>query len=321
MLEKVEKLIKQLSSFLTMKRIYITASLGLVIAFLVMFLMLPGKNIALLDPKGLIAEQQLDLLVFTTLLGLVVIIPVFVLLFVFAYKYRASNKKADYQPDKKDNVLLEIIWWGIPILIILLLSVVTWVTTHQLDPYKPIESSKEPVKVQVVAMQWNWLFIYPDHGVASVNELPMPVGAPVEFSITADAPMSAFWIPNLGSQTYAMNGMTAKLHLVADKPGVYPGMNTNINGEGYAKMRFKANAMSQAEFDAWVSRAAGSDNHLDWNEYTELSQPTKDIPPRYFMLHESDIYDRVIAKYMDHGGGNKSTDNQNSGHNHEGMGH
>lgn len=310
-----------MSSFLTMQRVIGMVTLVLVIATLIVTILLDGKNIAILNPKGVIADQQFSLIVFTTLLGLVVIIPVFVLLFSFAFKYREGNKNADYQPDHKDNSLLEFLWWGIPILIIVALSVVTWITTHNLDPYKKLESDKTPVKVQVIALQWKWLFIYPDHDVASVNELRIPVDTPIEFNITADAPMSAFWIPNLGSQIYAMNGMTSKLHLQASEIGEYPGYNTNINGEGYAKMRFKAIATSDEDFEQWVKDAAGSDSRLDWTAFQALAEPSKDNPVAYYMLYDATIYDRLIAKYMSHDTHEGKSGSGNGSMDHEGIYH
>lgn len=324
MIEKIENIIaklKKISSFLTMKRIAGIVILFLIIAGLIVTILLDGKNIATLNPKGVIADQQLDLIVFTTLLGMVVVIPVFILLFMMAFKYREGNKKAVYQPDQEGSSLLEFFWWGIPILIILVLSVVTWISTHNLDPHRKLESDKQTLKVQVVALQWKWLFIYPDREVASVNELRLPVDTPVEFNITADAPMSAFWIPNLGTQVYAMNGMTSKLHLQASETGEYPGYNTNINGEGYAKMRFKAVVTSEKEFDMWTKAAHSSDRHLDWSMYNTLAKQSTDNPVTYYMLHDTSVYDQLIAKYMEHGGHGVGETKKDETMNHEGMHH
>ncbi len=295
------------------------ALLVLAIGLLATTIISLNLNIDVLNPQGIVANKQKDLLLFTTMLGMVVIIPVFVMLFGFAYKYRASNTKAKHAPDEKDSWLFEVIWWGIPIIIVGILSVVTWFTTHDLDPYRKLDSNKTALKVQVVALQWKWLFIYPDHDVASVNELRIPAGRPVDFEITADAPMSTFWIPSLGSQVYAMNGMTSKLSLEAENPGTYRGTNTNISGEGYSKMDFNVIASSDDEFKQWAKNAAQSDRHLDWGQYEKLAAQSHDNPVAYYMLHEPQLQQRIIAKYMDHDAKHKETGEMKMSH--EGMSH
>ena len=303
----------------TMKKKIIFGLLVAIIVGLGGYLLLHDKDIAVLQPQGVIAEQQRDLLIFTLLLGLLVVVPVFVMLFVFAWKYRAQNpKKQKYTPEVEGNHIIEAVWWGIPIIIIGVLSVVTWFSTHQLDPYRAIESDKPPLKVQVVSLQWRWLFLYPEQQAATINELRLPVGRPVEFEITGDSPMSAFWVPALGSQTYAMNGMVSKLSLQASKPGVYHGSNTNISGEGYAGMRFKAIASSETEFAAWAQQAAASNDHLTWQRYEELAQPSKDATPRYFMLHDAELFNKIVAKYMTHGKQKTPTSGTIESDNHEG---
>lgn len=279
-----------------------------------------GGNVAVMNPKGVIAAQEKDLFMFTLGLSAVVVIPVFVMIGFFAWRYREDNHKAAYTPDEEGNKYLELIWWGIPIIIIGILSVVTWVSTHQLDPYKPIESDVKPLKVQVVALQWKWLFIYPEQHVASVNELVIPAGTPVNFEVSADAPMSAFWIPSLGGQIYAMNGMSSKLSLMADEPGRYYGTNTNINGEGYSKMNFEAWALdSRRDFDLWVKALVDLPTHstLDWDVYKEIAKPSKDNNVAYYHLHDVDLYNRVINKYMSHGKESSDSDSDKSHGGHE----
>ncbi len=319
--KKIEGRVDAALGLLTAKRIGIIAGTVLLVAAATMVVMLQGRSIAILDPKGVIASQQLSLITFTVLLGMVVVIPVFILLFVFAVRYRAANKKAKYEPEQHGSTLLELVWWGIPFAIILVLSVVTWMSSHQLDPYRQLESDKKPIRVQVVALQWKWLFLYPEQGIASVNELRIPEKTPVNFEVSADSPMSTFWIPELGSQIYAMNGMTTRLSLEASHSGEYRGTNTNISGEGYAEMNFKTIASSRTEFDQWVKNLQGSNNHLTWTAYEKLAKPSRKQPVMYYMLHESDIYDKIIAKYMDHGASNG--DSKESGTmehmNHEGM--
>lgn len=285
--------------------------------------LLHDKHIPVLMPSGEVGAKQRDLIVFTVLLAAVVVVPVFTLLAVFAMKYRADNKKAKYEPEWSESKTLEIIWWGIPILIIIVLSVVTWLTSHSLDPYRPIKSDKPALEVKVVALQWKWLFIYPEQGMATVNDLTIPVDRPVHFTLSADAPMSAFWIPDLGSQIYSMNAMSSQLNLIANKAGDYKGYNTNINGEGYAKMKFDVHAVRDAEFDAWVMKAHRGMS-LNDATYQELARASTPKGPSYYHLADPAIYEKVIMKYM-HGSSNEQPHSQDSGThdtmNHEHMDH
>ncbi len=257
-------------------------------------------NVAVLNPKGDIASQQRDLIVFAVMLIAIVVIPVFIMLAMFGWKYRENNKKqSKYTPNWDGNGLLETIWWGIPIIIISILGVVTWQTSHSLDPFKALDSAKKPLSVQVVALQWKWLFIYPEQRVASVNQLQIPTDTPIDFTITADSPMNSFWIPSLGSQVYAMSGMSTQLHLIANEAGDYKGSSANISGKGFADMAFTARAGSQADFDAWVNDAAQSKHGLDMTTYTELAQPSSVKEPAYYALKDSELYDKIVMKYMD----------------------
>ena len=259
---------------------------------------LQGYNIPVLMPEGVIADKQRNLIIFATLLGLLVVVPVFIMLFFVAVKYRESNTKAKYSPEWDSNRWIEGLWWGIPLVIIAVLGVVTWQSSHELDPYRPLDSERKPLNVQVVALQWKWLFIYPDQGIASVNALHMPANTPVNFELTADAPMNSFWIPSLGSQIYAMSGMTSKLHLEANNTGSYDGMSANISGEGFSKMRFKANAMSVADFNEWVAKTQDSHDGLDMTRYDTLADPGVEESPSYYVLKKGDLYDTIVMKYM-----------------------
>lgn len=250
------------------------------------------------EPAGWVALQQKNLLIFAAILCLIIVVPVFTMLLVFAWRYREGNNKAKYSPEWSKSNKLEMLWWGIPILIIIILGVVTWQTTHQLDPYKRIVSKNRTIDVQVVALQWKWLFIYPQYGVASVNELAMPVDYPVSFRLTADAPMSAFWVPRLGSQIYSMNSMASQLNLVANQAGVFDGYNTNINGEGYADMKFQVNALSKNDFDRWIKTSQRSTNMLTPESYEALVKPSKNIPTKRYMLMKNDLFDTIVMKYM-----------------------
>jgi cytochrome o ubiquinol oxidase subunit 2 len=260
------------------------------------------RDVAILDVAGPVAEQQRNILIFTSLLSLVVIVPVFVLTFYIVWKYREGNTKAKYHPDWDGNTKLEALWWGIPCLIILVLSVVTWKSSHDLDPYKPLASERAAVNVQVVALPWKWLFIYPDYDIASVNYLRVPEDTPVNFAITSDAPMNSFWIPELGGQVYAMSGMTTKLHLQADKQGSYNGVSANISGEGFAGMRFVAQATSQEDYETWIATMRQSDKTLSADSYKALAKPSTYDKPSYYVVDEPDLYDTIVNKYMGHGG-------------------
>ncbi len=265
------------------------------------FLVLGGMDFAILNPKGEIADKQKQLIIIATLLGMIVVVPVFIMLFFVAWRYREGNKKAKYMPDWQNNRIIEGLWWGIPTAIIIVLGVIAWQSSHDLDPYKPLDSEEKPVKIQVVALQWRWLFIYPDEGIASINELHIPIKKPINFEITADAPMNSFWIPKLGGQVYAMTGMSTKLHLEASEAGDYEGSSANISGEGFAGMRFMTKAVSEYDYHDWVKSAKRSNLHLDRGLYDELAKPSKDVIPQYYVLKDNALYDTIVMKYMDMG--------------------
>jgi cytochrome o ubiquinol oxidase subunit 2 len=224
----------------------------------------------LLNPKGTIALAEKNLLITAVGLMLIVIIPVFIMLFSFAWRYRASNTKAKYTPDWHSNVALEIIWWAVPIAIITILAVITWKSSHDLDPFKPIDSTVKPVIIEVVALDWKWLFIYPEEHIATVNYLKIPKDTPINFKITADAPMNAFWIPQLGSQVYAMPGMSAKLHLMATEVGTYKGVSSNFSGAGFSGMKFDTSVVSGEEYVKWVNTVRTVPASLTKREYAVL---------------------------------------------------
>jgi cytochrome o ubiquinol oxidase subunit II len=281
------------------KKLLITIAVALAISFIAAAAWYVSTlHIDLLDPKGIIALKQYNLLVFTTVLGFVVVVPVFIMAITIAWRYREGNTKAKYTPNVSTNRLAETIWWGIPVILIAILSVVTWISTHDLDPHKPLASNVKPVKVQVVALDWKWLFIYPEHDIASINHVQFPVDTPVNFEITADAPMNSFWIPQLGGQIYAMAGMTTKLHLNATEIGDYKGSSANISGEGFADMKFIARASTNADFDNWIKSAKQSNSPLTASSYAELVKKSKDVPVSYYSSSDDDLYDTIVMKYM-----------------------
>ena len=305
-----------------MKILGISALFFGTIGFIWLMIHLAGAP-AILDPKGPIASSQRDLLLTATGLMLLVVIPVFVLTAVISYRYRAGNTGASYAPNWDTNKKLEALWWGIPIALVGVLSVIAWVSAHDLDPYAKLNSSEKPVEVQVVALRWKWLFIYPEYDVASINELPVPTNTPINFTISSDAPMNSFWIPQLGGQIYAMNGMSTKLHLQADEPGDYAGVSANISGEGFSDMRFMVKARSKSEFMNDIMNAKSATKKLDMAMYDELQKDSVMETATYYQLEEPDLYDAVIAKYMSsmHSGMNKSEMNQDAVHNDDKMDH
>jgi cytochrome o ubiquinol oxidase subunit 2 len=255
-------------------------------------------SIDILNPKGVIAAKQYNLLVFTTILGFIVVVPVFIITIAIAWRYREGNTKAAYTPNASTNRLAETIWWGIPVVLIIILSIVTWISTYDLDPHKPLASNVKPLTVQVVALDWKWLFIYPEQNIATVNLVQFPVNTPVNFEITADAPMNSFWIPQLGGQIYAMAGMTTKLNLNATENGEYKGSSANISGEGFAGMKFTAKASSQTDFDHWVTLVKKSQNHLTNDEYDKLATKSQNNPTTYYASSAEGLYDTILMKYM-----------------------
>lgn len=296
----------------------VVVGLGLLTA---VALFLQSLHIPVLDPKGLIAHEQRNLIIFTVILSLFVIIPVYTLTIVFAWKYRAGNKKANHSPDWEKHNGIEAVMWGIPIAIILVLSVVTWRTSHSLDPFKPLESDKKPLTVQVVSLQWKWLFIYPEQKIATVNYFQIPEDTPINFEITSDAPMNAFWIPQLGSQIYSMNGMTTKLHLIADEPGRYNGVSSNISGAGFADMTFVAEAVPSSNFIKWVSSVQLSKNELDLAAYEELAKPSSHVHATEYVLAKQDLHRTIVMKHMAPASPPKHGEDGNEHASSEGEGH
>lgn len=256
--------------------------------------------IAVLFPKGIIGIEQLNLLLILQGVMLLVVLPVYALTFIFSWKYRADNKKATYDPDLIDSPLAEVIWWGLPIVLTAAIAVLTFIKTHELDPYRPIasKSDKKPMTIQVVALQWKWLFLYPDEGVASLNFLQFPEQTPIHFQITADAPMNSFWIPALGGQIYAMPSMQTQLYLIADQAGDYRGSSANLSGTGFANMHFIARASSDEEFAQWVAEAKQSSSVLDKSTYSDLAAPNAESPVKTYQLSEPTLFSHILMKYM-----------------------
>lgn len=255
-------------------------------------------KISVLSPQGMIGEKQKDLLVFATFLLMAVVIPALVLPFWIVWKYHAANKKAKYSPEWDYNWILEAVWWGIPFVIILILGIITWRSCHDLDPFRPIVSEKQPMRIQVVALQWKWLFLYPDQGIATVNFIQFPEQTPINFEITSDAPMNSFWIPELGGQVYAMAGMRSKLHLIASKEGIYRGLSANFSGKGFAGMQFFAKSSNEEEFHNWVESVRSNAAILGQEEYRQLVLPSEYDPAVSYRLENIGLFDQIMMQYM-----------------------
>jgi cytochrome o ubiquinol oxidase subunit 2 len=265
-------------------------------------LLLAGCNSAILNPKGQVGQDEKNLLISAVLLMLLVVIPVIVMTLVFAWKYRASNTKARYEPNWSHSTVIEVVVWSIPCMIILVLAVLTWRSSHALDPYKPLQSDVKPITIEAVALDWKWLFIYPEQGIATVNEIAFPANTPVNFKITSDTVMNSFFIPQLGTQIYAMAGMETKLHLIANEPGEFFGISANYSGHGFSKMNFTAHATpDQAGFDAWVAKVKAAPQSLHAREFQELASVRNDkadYPVTYYSSVQDGMFKSLIDKYM-----------------------
>lgn len=276
----------------------------LLLAGCLIALSLPGckeQVVGLLNPKGIIAHEERKLFFDTLALMLIVVLPVIVMSFTFVYHYRASHRLREYRPNWSHSYFLESLWWGIPCAIIIVLAVLTWRKTYELDPYRNIASAKgQPLRVQVIALPWKWLFIYPEQNIATVNYLVVPVGQEVEYWITTDnVPMSAFFIPQLGSQIYTMTGMRTQLHLLADQTGVYEGLNTQFNGDGFSGMHFSVHVVEPLAMQQWVQQVKKSANLLTDAAYLELLNPTISEAPKFYAGIAPNLFKRVIDTYMD----------------------
>ncbi|MEO7495493.1 MAG: ubiquinol oxidase subunit II [Massilia sp.] len=272
---------------------------------LIPLLWLAGCNTVVMNPSGDIASQQGRLIVISTLLMLLIIVPVIALTFLFAWRYRKNNTTAKYDPDWDHSTILELVIWGAPLLIIIALGLITWISTHLLDPYRPLGRIDEnrplqrdikPLVVEVVALDWKWLFIYPEQGIATVNELVTPVDVPVKFRITASTVMNSFYIPALAGQIYAMPGMETTLHAVINKPGQYEGMSANFSGAGFSHMRFGYKGVSGAEFDSWVAATKAGGGSLDRARYLALEKPSEKEPVQRFASRDPGLFDAIVNR-------------------------
>ena len=267
--------------------------------------LLAGCNAVLINPSGDIATQQRDLIYVSTGLMLLIIIPVIALTFWFAWRYRQAANRPDYDPDWDHSTQLELVIWAAPLLIIIALGALTWISTHTLDPYRPlsrldaerpIPADVKPLVVEVVALDWKWLFFYPEQGIALVNEMAAPVDRPITFKITASSVMNSFFIPALAGQIYAMPGMETKLHAVINKPGEFEGFSANYSGAGFSGMRFKFHGLSTGDFDAWVQKTKTSGTMLNRDTYLKLEQPSERDPVKRYASVMPGLYEAILNR-------------------------
>lgn len=278
-------------------------SLARVSIFPLMLVLLTGCNMVVMSPSGDIATQQRDLIVISTILMLIIIVPVLAMTLYFAWHYRQSNTAAKYDPEWHHSTGLEVAIWSAPLAIIIALGAITWVSTHKLDPYRPLErldaarpvtEEMKPITVEVVALDWKWLFFYPEYGIATVNEMAAPVDVPINFKLTASSVMNSFYVPALAGMIYTMPGMETKLHAVINKAGEYEGLSSNYSGDGFSHMRFKFHGLDQAGFEAWVARVRQNGTALNRDAYLKLEKPSVKEPVRYYATVDDGLYQAVL---------------------------
>jgi cytochrome o ubiquinol oxidase subunit 2 len=272
--------------------------------------LLAGCERAVLNPAGDIARQQRDIIYISTGLMLLIIVPVMILIVVFAWRYR-QGKGGTYDPDFDHSTGLELVIWSAPLLIIIILGALTWSSTHLLDPFRPIDGIatdqeakapiEQPLRIQVVSLDWKWLFIYPEQRVATVNQLVLPVNRQVRFDLTSTNMMNTFYAPTLAGMIYVMPGMQSTLHAVLNRPGNYEGLSGNYSGHGFADMRFKLHGVDQAGFDNWVRQTKGGGRALDLPTYMRLVKPSEKVPPIGFATVDGDLYRRILERCVEPG--------------------
>jgi cytochrome o ubiquinol oxidase subunit 2 len=280
------------------------------LALLPLAALMSGCNFVVLSPSGDIAVQQRNLVVISTVLMLLIIVPVMALTVFFAWRYRSSNTTARYEPEWHHSTKLELVIWSAPLLIIICLGALTWMGTHLLDPFrplqriaagKPIDPNVKPLTVDVVALDWKWLFIYPEQGIATVNQVAAPVDRPIDFHITASSVMNSFFIPALAGQIYAMPGMDTQLHAVINKAGTYKGFSANYSGAGFSGMRFAFLGLSDQAFDGWVGRVKAAGGALQKTDYLQLERPSLNDPVRHYASVDPDLYRAILNMCVEPG--------------------
>jgi cytochrome o ubiquinol oxidase subunit 2 len=266
-------------------------------------LLLAGCQPGILDPVGPVGGAERQILINSLGIMLVIVVPTILATLVFAWWFRAANTRAKYRPDWGFSGQIELVVWSIPLMTIMLLGGVAWLGSHDLDPYKPLPSDKPQLEVQVVSLDWKWLFIYPEQGIATVNELVIPAGRPVHFSLTSASVMNTFFVPQLGSMIYTMGGMTSQVHLQADQPGTYRGQSAHYSGDGFSDMHFEVQAKPDAAFDQWVTSVRTAGKTLDDDGYKELSKQSSKVPPYSYGGVADGLFNRIVTLQLPPGPG------------------
>jgi cytochrome o ubiquinol oxidase subunit 2 len=264
-------------------------------------LTLGGCSEGVLDPQGPVAAAERLIMFNSTAIMLAIVIPTMIATLGMAFWFRASNKRARYLPDFEYSGRLELLVWSIPIMTVILVGGVAWISTYDLDPPKAIASAEKPVRIQVVALDWKWLFIYPDEGIAAVNQLTVPVGTPISFELTSAGVMNSFFVPQLAGQIYTMAGMATRLNLRADHPGTYRGMSANYSGAGFSDMHFNVEAVPAEKYAAWVAAARGSGPVLDEQTYSTLAKPSQAVTPFTYGTVARDLFRGIVRTAMQSG--------------------
>ncbi|MBH5319840.1 ubiquinol oxidase subunit II [Paenibacillus sp. GSMTC-2017] len=284
-----------------MKRYYRMLATAFFLAMISVLAGCSSTDYIVLNPKGMIGETQKDLIIISTLLCAIIIVPTLILTAVIVWRYRDKpGRKAPYKPNWEHNTKLEVTWWTIPIIIVIILGVITVDYTYKLEPSVALKSDKEPIEIQVTSMDWKWLFTYPEEDIATVNYLKIPEDVPIRFKITSDTAMNSFWIPQLGGQIYSMSGMAMTLHLQADEKGTYFGSGANFNGEHFAQMTFKTDAVSQEEYDAWIKEVKGSSPSLTMEGYEKLTTPGAS-EVKLFSSFPEGLFNDIVRQYVEEG--------------------
>jgi cytochrome o ubiquinol oxidase subunit 2 len=258
----------------------------------------PSRGAGVLDPQGPVSSAERLILLNATAIMLVVVLPVIVLTLAFAWWYRASNAHAAYRPDWSYSGHIELVVWSIPAMVVILLAAVAWTGSHELDPARKLESDAAPIRIEVVSLDWKWLFIYPDQQVAAVNQLVVPAGAPIEFLLTSATVMNAFFVPQLGSQIYTMPGMTTRLNLLAERPGDYPGLASHFSGDGFSDMQFIVHAVPAAEFPGWLARLRGAGTALDADTYSQLARAGSNAQTQTYGSVDAKLFDHIVQQTL-----------------------
>lgn len=277
---------------------YLIAILLLAAEVLGIYFVLQSEDALLTHPKGVIAQRELEVIVRHIILMLIIVAPTVIAVLIVAWKYH-DQRNEDYDPEHSHGPFGELILWIIPSIIIAIMMFETWYVSHELDPHQPLKSDVKPLMIQVIALDWKWLFIYPEQGVATLNFIQFPDKTPINLSLTGDnSPINSFWIPQLSGQIYAMSGMITPLHIMADEPGIYSGRAAEINGEGLAHMTFVAKSSSQADFEKWIEEVKKSPLKLSDSTYKEIAERSINNKVALYSTVEKDLFNKIVMKYM-----------------------